>query len=54
MNLYDDLKQKMIELIDKHDIKEDEISITTKILSTKEAIGETKEGLSSFKKAKEV
>ncbi len=54
MNLYDDLKQKMIELIDKHDIKEDEISITTKILSTKEAIGETKKKDFPLLKGKEV
>ncbi len=54
MNLYDDLKQKMIELIDKHGIKKDEISITTKILSTKEAIGETKKKDFPLLKGKEV
>lgn len=54
MGFYEDIKQKMANIIKKHNLNENEITITTKVLTPEEAIGDTKKKDFPLLRGKEV
>lgn len=54
LKFYDDIKQEMIELINEYDLNKSKITITTKVLTPKEAIGETEKKDFPLLRGKEV